>query len=196
MREMHAWIDESGSDSRRDPNTYILAAALCAQGAMDEVRAQMLPLLTRGHRKVRWSDETKPARRRAITEVVRSCGIAHLIVVRQGQGAETRDRPRNAALAQLLRELDRRQVVQAVLESRGRVDDRRDRTLHDRLRRNREIAGTLKMSHEVGPADAGLWVADALCGAVSSSRTGAPEYLELLGGQVTVVTIDWHGNRL
>ena len=196
MAVMHAWVDESGSDRTLDPDTYILAAALVARDAMDDVRAQMRPLLTRGHKKVHWSEETKPARRRVITGEVRSCAIDHLIVVRQGINSDTHHRPRRAALKQLLHELDQREVEHAILESRGPADDRRDRDLHDRLRRNREIDGGLKVSHVPGPADPGLWVADAVCGAVSSSRTGAPEYLEMLAEQVTLITIDWQGNRL
>jgi hypothetical protein len=180
MAEMHAWVDESGSDRTRDPNTYILAAVLCVREAMDDVRAQMQPLLTRGHNKVHWRDETKPARRLAITNQVSSCAIDHLIVVRHGIETDTHRRPRNTALKHLLHELDQREVAQAILESRGPADDRRDRQLHDRLRRNREIGGGLKVSHVPGPADPGLWVADAVCGAVSSARTGATEYLEML----------------
>ena len=196
MAEMYAWVDESGSDRTLDPNTYILAAALVARDAMDDVRDQMRPLLTRGHKKVHWSEETKPARRLAITNQVRSCAIDHLIVVRNGIETDTHQRPRNAALKQLLHELDQREIAQAILESRGPSDDQRDRKLHDRLRRTREIGGSLKMSHVPGPADAGLWVADAVCGAVSSSRTGTGEYLEMLAEQVTVITIDWQGTRL
>lgn len=156
----------------------------------------MRPLLTRGHSKVHWREETKPARRRAITNEVRSCAVDHLIVVRHGIETDTHHRPRRAALKQLLRELDQLEVAHAILESRGPADDRRDQELHERLRRTREIGGALKVSHVPGPADPGLWVADAVCGAVSSSRTGAPEYLEMLADRVTVITIDWQGNRL
>lgn len=196
MAELHAWVDESGSDRALDPNTYILAAALCARDAMDDVRTRMLPLKTRGHSKVHWREETKPGRRRAITREVRSCAIDHLIVVRNGVETDSHHRPRRAALKQLLHELDRLEVAHAVFESRGPSDDHRDRQLHDRLRRTREIGGQLKVSHVPGPADPGLWVADAVCGAVSSSRTGVPEYLAMLAEQVTVITIDWQGNRL
>jgi hypothetical protein len=196
MAELHAWVDESGSDSARDPNTYILAAALCAPGAMDDVRSRMLQLRSRGHNKLHWREETKPIRRRRITDQVCSCALDHVIVVRIGTGSETRVRPRRSAMKQLLHELDRRGVAHAIFESRGPADDRRDRQLHEHLRRDGQIDGQLKMSHVAGPADPGLWVADAVCGAVSSSRTGAPEYLDALAEQVTVITIDWRGNRL
>lgn len=192
MPDLCAWVDESGSDRARDPGTYILAAALCAEDAMDDVRDLMRPLLTRGHSKVHWREETKPARRAAITNQVRSCGLEHLIVVRSGLVTDSVHRPRQATLKRLLHELDQQRVRHAILESRGH-DDRHDRDLHARLQRTHHISGRIKLSHRPGPTDPGLWIADAVCGAVSASRTGTPQYLEMLGDQVTVVTIDWTG---
>lgn len=191
--ELCAWVDESGSDRARDPDTYILAAALCAAEAMDGVRELMRPLLTRGHAKVHWREETKPARRAAITDQVRSCALQHVIVVRSGLVTDSSRRPRQAALKRLLQELDQRQVRQAILESRGH-DDRHDRDLHARLQRNHDIGGRIKMSHRAGPTDPGLWIADAVCGAVTASRTGTPGYLEMLAEQITMITIDWQGH--
>lgn len=190
MAELHAWVDESGSHRTKDPNTYILVAALCPEDAMDDVRQTMRPLL-KGSSKVHWRTETKHARRVAITEAVRSCRLDHLIVVRNGLDTETTQRPRRAALKRLLRELDQRQVTHAILEARGRADDAKDTQLHEYLRRTQAISGGLHISHVPGPKDPGLWVPDAVCGAVTANRTGKPHYLEMLNDQITMVTIDW-----
>lgn len=159
---------------------------------MEGVRDLMRPLLTRGHSKVHWREETKPARRLAIAKQVRSCGLHHLIVVRSGLVTDSVHRPRQATLKRLLHELDQRQVRSVILESRGH-DDRRDRELHARLQRTHHISGRIKMSHWPGPTDPGLWIADAVCGAVSAFRTRTAEYLELLSDQTTIITIDRAG---
>lgn len=198
MAELHAWVDESGSHQALDPYTYILAAALCPQDAMDDVRALMQTLRAPGSPKLHWRDETKPARRAAIAAAVSSCEtIEHLIVVRSGVAVESHRRPRSATLKHLLFELDQRQVKRAVFESRGTADDRRDVEVVRNLRdRQQAISPALKVDHVPGPNDAGLWVADALCGAVSSSRTGEPRYLEMLAARVTMITIDKDGHPI
>lgn len=196
MTGLHAWVDESGSDWSRDPNTYILAAALCADSAVEDVQAVMRPLRRRGTSKLHWRDETDPARRMAITETVAGCtGLQHVIVVRVGITGESRRRPRHVALKQLLMRLDELQVSRAVLESRGPADDGRDVELFRHLRdRQQVIGGRLQMHHAPGRTDEGLWVADAVCGVVSASRTGQQQYLKILQDRVTLIVVDRDGD--
>lgn len=158
----------------------------------------MRPLRRRGTPKLHWRDETKPARRMAITETIAGCpDLEHLIVVRVGVASENQRRPRRAALKQLLLHLDDLKVGRAVLESRGTADDRRDIEVLRHLRdRQHTISTRLRVDHAPGRTDEGLWVPDAVCGAMLASRLGTPEYLEVLRGRVTVVTIDHRGDIL
>lgn len=196
MAELHAWVDESESDRTLDPHTYLFAAVLCPEDAMDQVRGLMQTLRVPGTPKVHWRDETKPARRAAITAAVAACEqLEHLVVVRAGKPSETRRRPPAATLKQLLYELDRREVKRVVFESRGPADDQRDLEVVRNLRdRQGHISPALKVDHVAGRSDAGLWVADAVCGVVTSSRTGQPGYLETLSERITIVTIDHTGH--
>jgi hypothetical protein len=196
VAELHAWVDESESNKLLDPNTYILAAALCPTDAVDEIRTHLLAIRTPGTPKLHWRDETKPARRLTIVSAVRNCAtLEQIVVVRSGTASETQRRPRQAALKQLLVELDQRDVRRAVFESRGPADDERDMTVVRNLRdRHRTISPALKVCHVPGPRDAALWVADAVCGVVTSSRTGQEHYLKMLGDRITIVSVDHTGN--
>jgi hypothetical protein len=57
------------------------------------------------------------------------------------------------------------------------------------LRRQLHPAGSVRVFHEVGPKQPLLWVADALCGAVTQDRCGNPGHLARLirSGTVRVI---------
>lgn len=93
-------------------------------------------------------------------------------------------------MARLLIELDERGVGHALIESRGSADDRRDRTVHDGLRRARSLVGPLHISHAPGPSDPGLWIADIVCGAYAASRNGDPEFFEVVTARATVIDVE------
>jgi hypothetical protein len=118
VAELHAWVDESGSDQAVDPNTYILAAALCPHDALDSIRSLMESLRVPGTRKLHWRDETKPQRRMKITQAIAdSDAVEHLVVIRAGLPTDSHKRPRQIALRRLLLELDRREVMPCAVQS-------------------------------------------------------------------------------
>src|SRR2546421_11148006 len=78
-----AFMDESESDRKADPGTYILAAALIEPDALDEVRGQIRTLLIPHQRKLHWRDESA-RRRAAIAETIADLDSLHLVVARTG----------------------------------------------------------------------------------------------------------------
>ena len=53
-----------------------------------------------------------------------------------------------------------------------------------------EPGGAVRLLHEVGPKQPLLWVADAMCGAVTRDRSGESAYLDRLVARVTVRVIE------
>lgn len=185
---LHAWVDESGSDQRRDPGTYILAAAITSEASEDHMRQAMVRLRLPGQRKLHWHDE-KDRRRRQISTAIASLEQTHLVVVRASDPSDTQKRRRNKCLERLLVELEMRGVTHATFESRGPADDRRDLDLVQALRGTRRLSPSLRIDHLQGPKEPLLWVPDAVCGAVTTARITSDEYLEILGEQVAIVQI-------
>lgn len=90
----------------------------------------------------------------------------------------------------MLWELDQLKVATATFESRGPKDDERDRHMLDVLRSKKHISPHLRIEHDVGPHEAMLWVADAICGAVVRHRTGDASYLDIIRGDRHVQIIE------
>lgn len=185
---LRAWIDESGSDQKRDPGTYILAAVITSATSEDHVRQVMEGLRLPGQRKLHWHDE-KDRRRRRISTAIAGLEQAHLVVVRTSDPSDTQKRRRNKCLERLLIELEMQGVTHATLESRGPADDRRDLNLVQALRGTRHLSPTLRIDHLQGPKEPLLWIPDAVCGAVTSARTARGEYFDTLGDQVNIIPI-------
>lgn len=184
-----AFVDESGSDRQRDPHAYLLAAALCEVDRLEGLRASLKTLRLPGQHKLHWRDEDTK-RRLLITDTVGRLGLEHVVVVRSGLEGEKPERRRRLCLERLWCELQDLGVPQAVLESRGKADDRRDRTHLDTLRSRRLITADLRIDHLPGPADPMLWVPDAVCGAVSSHRTDDSTYYDMLASSIQLEVID------
>ncbi|MCE0540182.1 hypothetical protein LWF15_32280 [Kineosporia rhizophila] len=98
------WGDESGSDSARDPNTYILAAVVTGENQADQVRDTMRLLLLRGQRKLHWHDE-QDKRRRLISETVATLPVTAVVVVRSTGPGEAMERRRRKCMERMLSEL-------------------------------------------------------------------------------------------
>jgi len=60
---MRAFLDESGSDQKLDPNTYLLSAAICSEVVIDSTRSEITSLQLKGQRKVHWRMEGTNRRR-------------------------------------------------------------------------------------------------------------------------------------
>lgn len=183
-----AWVDESGSDHTKDPGTYVLAAAICTTEFEPEIREQIRRLLLPGQVKLHWRDESA-RRRTAIAHAVAACQLSHLVVVRAGGVDDRPERRRRRCLERLLFELELNAVTDVILESRGRADDRRDIELLNALRGQRQVSAALRLTHVVGRHEPMLWIPDAICGAVTSSRTGTTRYQQAFEGRIILVEI-------
>ncbi|WP_415957146.1 hypothetical protein [Streptomyces sp. 021-4] len=183
-----AFMDESESDQRTDPNTYLLAVTLVRPGTVDAVRSAMLSLRAPGQRKLHWHNES--SRRRALViKDVAALSAQHLIVVRDGRPGEASERRRRKCLARMVWELDLRGVTRLVGESREAKQNGRDMQTIAYLRANRTIGSALRLCHESGPREPLLWTADCVAGAYVAARTGTPGYFDTIRHAVQVIHI-------
>lgn len=183
-----AYVDESESRQRLDPDVYILAAALVEDAEQDAIQARMRALLRPGQRKLHWHAESATSRA-GIIDAVAGLPALQLAVVRTGRPGERSERRRRKCLERLVYELDERGVEYVTLEARERKSNARELRLLDRYRSAGAVRGTMRMYHAAGPTCPLLWIADSLAGAVMAARTGNEEYLDRLDGLVDVVTI-------
>lgn len=188
IQAMRAWVDESGSDHTRDPGTYVLAAAISRPPTEATIREQLQRLRLPGQIKLHWRDED-PARRLAITHTVAACDIDHLVIVRIGADHERTERRRRKCLERLLHELEARNIIDVVLESRGGADDRRDIQMLNALRGQHYLSSGIRLTHVVGRYEPMLWIPDAVCGAVTSARIGEPSHQSILKQRLTLIEI-------
>ena len=184
-----AWVDESGSNTTEDPNTYIMAAAITTGDQYDITQTAMTGLLLPGQAKLHWRDESAN-RQNQITDTIAAIDLEHLVVVtsphREGRRPERR---RRLTLEILLPELAALGVDHVVLESRGAKDDQRDRKMLDYLRQQSTIATALRIDHQVGRHEPLLWVPDALCGIISAYRSGEPCYYDKIAHKITLTQL-------
>lgn len=180
-----AFIDESQSDRYRDPDTYILAAAVIGPEAFAHVRSEMLDLRIGKGGKVHWRDEDAK-RQMAIITAVSQLPLEHLVVIRSCEPHERGERRRALCLDRLCQELDQMEVRTMILESRGPTDDRRDLNALQGFRANKTVSRNLRMHHQPGPTEPMLWIPDAVCGAVVAARTGTQTYLSKIESNCTV----------
>lgn len=103
------------------------------------------------------------------------------------RSTHSNERRRRLTLEVLLPELASLGVTRAVLESRGKADDRRDLAMLNHLRQQKLLDSTLKIDHSVGRNEPALWAPDALCGIISSLRCGDSGYYQTIQCKVTVV---------
>lgn len=188
-----AHLDESQSHPELDPDTYVLAATVGDPSVLELARRVLLGLRLKGQRKLHWRDESDP-RRRLITDAIAAIPLEHVIIVRDGRTGERPERRRRHCIERMLYELDNLNVATATFESRGRADDGRDRAMLDAMRARKVVTSELRIEHQLGHQEALLWVADAVCGAVTQQRVGNDRYLKTISGQVQVqvIGIDAH----
>lgn len=183
-----AWIDESQSNRRTDPGTYLLAAAVLDADRVDTARETMRSLLLRGQKKLHWRDDRD--RQEQIIKVVAGLEVEHVVAVRSIPDTTAHpERQRRLCLDRLLPELVALGVSHAVVESRGRKDDLRDRTALDNARRRQLLAGPLRLDHVGGPGDPLLWVPDACCGALTQDRCGESTNFAHIKTRVTLLDV-------
>ena len=88
-----AFGDESGSDRRLDPDTYILAAAVIDPEHIDVVRDMARTLKLPRAKKAHWRNDSAK-QHDAVIAIVSQMPIEGVIVVRQGSSDEAQARPR------------------------------------------------------------------------------------------------------
>ena len=181
-----AWGDESGSQPDRDPNTYILAAALCEEDDVPAVRKAMESLRLGHERKVHWHGSSSD-RRHDLVAAVSELPLAGLVVVHTEAGASDR-RHRRKCLEYLLPNLAEMPCSRITLESRSHLDAS-DVDILQKFRAQKVITSSLRVHHAIGRLEPALWVADIVCGAVVQSRVGNPEYLRRLAGAIDLEQI-------
>lgn len=188
-----AFMDESESDRKADPGTYILAAALIDPDALDKVRAQIRTLLIPRQRKLHWRDESI-RRRVAIAETIAGLDSLHVVVARTSDNPhEASERRRRKCLERMVYELDRRGVDLIVAEGRESSQNMSDMKVFNALRSNQTIGVRLRLHHQPGPVEPALWIADAVAGAVVAARTGDSRYFGTIEHLVDVVELSREG---
>lgn len=166
-----AWGDESSSDRRVDPDTYILGAVIADATTAENAREKMANLLLPGQRKVHWYDESRRRRDQIIDSLI-DCSLDGVVVARAGADDERDERRRRKCFEHFAMQLVDRNVTHLELESRGRVADRRDMEMVRALGASHVIPTSFRVTHTPGPQEPLLWAADAVCGALVAARTG------------------------
>lgn len=185
---IHAWGDESGSNAAIDPGTYILGAVMGFESGIEQARTAMSALKLGAERKIHWQRDS-PQRHMSVIGAIESVPVEGFVVVRCALN-DTAERSRRKCLEAMLAHLEDCGCVQLTLESRGAKPDRRDGDLLESLRRKHHPGRAVRLYHEPGPKEPMLWIADALCGAVSQYRCGNKQYLDRISRTVDVRIID------
>ncbi|EHI43297.1 hypothetical protein OPAG_06572 [Rhodococcus opacus PD630] len=168
---MTAWGDESGSQPDRDPDTYLIAAALCDEDDVPEIRKTMESLRLTTEKKVHWHGSSAD-RRHDLVEAVAALPLAGLVVIHTEAAVSDR-RHRRKCLEYLLPNLAEMPCSHITLESRSHLDAS-DVDILQKFRAQKVITSSLRVNHAVGMVEPALWVADIVCGAVVQSGSGIP----------------------
>jgi hypothetical protein len=179
-----AWADESGSRPDLDPGAYLLAAVLCDDDHVAEMRRAMDELRI-GEPKIHWHGSSHD-RRRELIKAVSDLPVTGFVVVHVDGHADDR-RHRRKCMEFLLPHLAAMPCSTITFESRGQLDAS-DLATMQILRSRRVIESTVRIEHAVGRVEPALWAADIVCGAVQA-RIGNGDYLDVLGGAVELHTI-------
>lgn len=180
-----AWADESGSRPDLDPGAYMLAAVLCEDNDVAEMRKAMEGLRI-SEPKVHWHGSSD-SRRGDLIQAVAQLPVAGFVVAHVDADSNDR-RHRRKCMEFLLPHLSHMPCSTITFESRGQLDAS-DLATMQMLRSRRVIESTLRIEHTVGRIEPALWAADIVCGAVVQARIGNSAYLDVLGGAVELHTI-------
>ena len=113
----------------------------------------------------------------ALAEALGSAPVKHLVVIHTGPDVRG-ERRRRKCLELVFLAFSAREVIFATFESRGPADDKRDMPMLGGLRSAEVRGSSLWILHHRDPEDPLRWLSEALCGVVTSVRTGEPEYRE------------------
>jgi hypothetical protein len=177
---LRAWGDESKSSYAHDPNTYIFGAVI-TDGAEAEstARDRLQSLLLPGQKKIHWRYESDK-RRDQIISALGECGLDGFVVTRIGTDDERDERRRRKCFEYFAVQLIQHDVWELTLESRGKTGDALDMAMVKALGAAGTIPTKFRLGHSAGSTNPLLWAADAVCGAVVSSRIGEVRWLRRL----------------
>lgn len=184
-----AFVDESESNRKLDPDVYILAASIISADSCEAVRDAVRRFRLPGQRKVHWRDESEK-RRRWLAEAVASLDALHLVVVRRGYVGEPSERRRRKTMERLLFELSAMGVHGMLMEGREAKQNRHDLSLVRALRARKEVPSGFRVDHAFGSEEPLLWLPDVVAGSVVAARCGDPCHLASLMPLVTICMIE------
>ena len=178
--EIHAHIDETGTQLPDGRRLYGLAAVLTDAADHEFVSAAMAGLLLPGRRWLHPYDETHD-RRIKIAEALAPLPLIGTIFLATPTDRTRQEQARARLLVELLPHLQHTEgATRVVMESR-QAGDRHDRRVRDRLRRSHRIDATMPIDHKVKDADPGLWIPDFIAGAyIAAHHHDEPEPWEIL----------------
>ncbi|WP_307857465.1 hypothetical protein [Mycobacterium sp. SM1] len=134
-----AWADESGSRPDLDPGAYLLAATLCDDEDVAELR-KTLEDLRIGEAKLHWHGSS-PERRSELVAAVARLPVTGFVVVHVAKDANDRRR-RRKCMEYLLPHLVLMPCSTITFESRGQLDAS-DLDMLQKLRSRRAIESTV-----------------------------------------------------
>jgi hypothetical protein len=167
-----ARIDES---SRMTGNglIYVVGASVVLRGdetrAVDKLRGLRLP----GQAFLHWQTESAE-RRRVLLEVVADLGFMAFVVTAHPVAPRRQERARARELKRLAYVLSVEEGIDRVLiESRGRLPDRRDAVTFGDARRQGTVAPSFRFEHVGKRDDPLMWAADIITSAQAYDLTTA-----------------------
>ena len=179
-----ARIDES---SRTTGNgiIYVVGASVVLRGDESRAAHELRRLRLPGQEFLHWQTESAE-RRRMLLEVVADLGFTAFVVTSHPVAPRRQERARARGLKRLAHVLSVEEGIDRVLiESRGRLPDRRDAVTFIDARRQGTVAPSFRFEH-VGKRDNPLmWAADIITSAQAYDLTTADRpYWEILQGVV------------
>lgn len=184
-----AYVDESHSAPNQPSGefVYVMAAVVLAAEHTGDAY-QRTSELAQGSRKRHWYHSTSAMRRRSV-EAVSELALFSITAELTHAEELTQERRRRLCIEQLLEALEQLEVPTAVFESRGRVDDRRDRDMLDALRSQRRVR-LIRLDHAPARTEPRLWLPDAVCGSAHACARGDSRFMEELDRLGTVIRLD------
>lgn len=165
---MRALFDESVPLVRGN-YAYVVVGTILVQEDGVVVRETVEKAVGGRLRPFHWVREGPEARQRMIDCAIHSGACAH-VAVHHPTGRRRQENARQMGLARLLPLVLADGVAEIVIESRGAVQDGRDRVL---LLDELGVLGRRDVTYSWAPkANSELWLADAICGSVSAFLTG------------------------
>lgn len=189
MTGFAAWGDEAGFVRADGSSVYLMSAVLAEPAAATMLREAMRDTRLRGEKKIHWR-HSSGKRRDQVIDTIMELPVECMVVVRAGSSRERDERQRRKTFMPYVIELAALGCDALTLESRGTHLDRRDMAMLKGMRVSRIVTSDLRLTHQRGPVDAILWIADAVCGAVVAARQGQEGWWKRIESRTTVREVD------